>query len=92
MRIVKYLGSAHGTDEYPFLIDQQGFSIMPLSSLGLDHLASTEPISRGIARLDAMCPNYCADEVRKTLLNRDELDTGRLLVNALNNKELMLIN
>ena len=54
LRIVKYRGSAHGTNEYPFLIDQQGFSIMPLSSLGLDHPASTERISTGIARLDAM--------------------------------------
>jgi circadian clock protein KaiC len=54
LRIVKYRGSAHGTNEYPFLIDQQGFSIMPLSSLGLDHPASTERISTGIARLDAI--------------------------------------
>ena len=54
LRIVKYRGSAHGTNEYPFLIDHQGFSIMPLSSLGLDHPASTERISTGIARLDAM--------------------------------------
>lgn len=54
LRIVKYRGSAHGTNEYPFLIDHKGFSIMPLSSLGLDHPASTERISTGIARLDAM--------------------------------------
>jgi circadian clock protein KaiC len=40
MRIVKYRGTAHGTNEYPFLIDEEGFSVMPISSLGLDHGAS----------------------------------------------------
>ena len=54
MRIVKYRGSAHGTNEYPFLIDQQGFSVMPISSLGLDHPASTERIPTGVPRLDTM--------------------------------------
>ena len=54
LRIVKYRGSVHGTNEYPFLIDRQGFSVMPISSLGLDHPASTERISTGIQRLDTM--------------------------------------
>jgi len=54
MRIVKYRGSAHGTNEYPFLIDEQGFSVMPLSSLGLDHAAFEERVSTGVARLDTM--------------------------------------
>jgi len=54
MRIVKYRGSAHGTNEYPFLIDEQGFSVMPISSIGLDHPASTERVSTGIQRLDTM--------------------------------------
>ncbi len=54
MRIVKYRGSAHGTNEYPFLIDEQGISVMPISSLGLDHAASTERVSSGIPRLDSM--------------------------------------
>ena len=54
MRIVKYRGSAHGTNEYPFLIDQQGFSVMPISSLGLDHPASSERIPTGVPRLDTM--------------------------------------
>jgi circadian clock protein KaiC len=54
LRIVKYRGSAHGTNEYPFLIDRQGFSVMPISSIGLDHPASTERIATGIPRLDAM--------------------------------------
>jgi len=54
LRIVKYRGSAHGTNEYPFLIDEQGFSVMPISSIGLDHPASSERISSGIPRLDTM--------------------------------------
>lgn len=54
MRIVKYRGSAHGTSEYPFLIDRHGFSVMPLSSIGLDHTVSSERVSSGIPRLDTM--------------------------------------
>ena len=54
LRIVKYRGSAHGTNEYPFLIDEQGFSVMPISSIGLDHAASSERVSSGIPRLDTM--------------------------------------
>jgi circadian clock protein KaiC len=54
MRIVKYRGSSHGTDEYPFLIDQKGFSVLPLSSIRLDHKVSKDRISSGIKDLDAM--------------------------------------
>ena len=54
LRIIKYRGSAHGTNEYPFLIDEQGFSVMPVSSLGLDHAASVERVATGIPRLDTM--------------------------------------
>jgi circadian clock protein KaiC len=54
LRIVKYRGSAHGTNEYPFLIDEQGFAVMPISSIGLDHAASNERVSCGIPRLDTM--------------------------------------
>jgi len=54
LRIVKYRGTAHGTNEYPFLIDEQGFSVMPISSIGLDHAASSERVSCGIPRLDTM--------------------------------------
>lgn len=54
LRIVKYRGSNHGTNEYPFLINEQGFSVMPISSLGLDHPASNERVSSGISRLDTM--------------------------------------
>ena len=54
LRIVKYRGSQHGTDEYPFLIGKTGMSVLPISSLGLQHAAFTERVSTGVARLDAM--------------------------------------
>ncbi|MGA3014078.1 MAG: circadian clock protein KaiC [Bacteroidales bacterium] len=54
LRVVKYRGSLHGTNEYPFLIDENGFSILPITSLGLKHKISNERISSGIAALDKM--------------------------------------
>jgi circadian clock protein KaiC len=54
MRIVKYRGSSHGTNEYPFLIEDTGISVLPITSVELRHAASTERISSGIPRLDAM--------------------------------------
>ena len=54
LRIVKYRGSTHGTNEYPFLIDENGMSVLPISSLGLDHAAPNTRISTGITRLDGM--------------------------------------
>jgi len=54
LRIVKYRGSPHGPDEYPFLIDDRGVSILPISSLGLDYPVSTERISTGVPKLDTM--------------------------------------
>ncbi len=54
LRIVKYRGSTHGTNEYPFTIDEDGFSVLPVTSLGLDYLSSEERISTGIPRLDTM--------------------------------------
>ncbi len=54
LRIVKYRGSVHGTNEYPFLIDGSGISLMPITSLGLTHRISHERISSGVSGLDAM--------------------------------------
>jgi circadian clock protein KaiC len=54
LRVVKYRGSYHGTNEYPFLIDKDGISILPITSLGLTSEAPTERVSTGILRLDAM--------------------------------------
>jgi circadian clock protein KaiC len=54
LRVVKYRGSVHGTNEYPFLISKDGFSVLPVTSMGLDHPASGERISSGVERLDTM--------------------------------------
>jgi len=54
LRIVKYRGTAHGTNEYPFLIDEDGFSVLPVTSVGLQHEVSEERVSSGIPRLDTM--------------------------------------
>ncbi len=54
LRIVKYRGTSHGTNEYPFLIDEDGFSVLPVTSLALQHDVSNERVSSGIPRLDAM--------------------------------------
>jgi circadian clock protein KaiC len=54
LRIVKYRGSHHGTNEYPFLIDREGLSVLPVTSLGLTHPAIEERVSTGVTRLDDM--------------------------------------
>jgi circadian clock protein KaiC len=54
LRIVKYRGSHHGTNEYPFLIDRDGLSVLPVTSLGLTHPAIEERVSTGVTRLDDM--------------------------------------
>jgi len=54
LRVLKYRGSAHGTNEYPFIIGERGLSVLPITSIQLDHAASAERIPTGIARLDDM--------------------------------------
>ena len=54
LRVVKYRGSSHGTNEYPFLMDDEGISVIPITSLGLTHNASSERISSGVPALDQM--------------------------------------
>jgi circadian clock protein KaiC len=54
LRILKYRGSFHGTNEYPFLIGASGVSVLPITSHGLQHGVSTERVSTGVARLDSM--------------------------------------
>jgi circadian clock protein KaiC len=54
LRIVKYRGSFHGTNEYPFLIDRNGLSVLPVTALKLDHPALTERVSSGMSPLDEM--------------------------------------
>ena len=54
LRVVKYRGALHGTNEFPFLIGEEGVSVLPITSLALNHKVSTERIATGIPRLDAM--------------------------------------
>ncbi|HEY9851925.1 MAG TPA: circadian clock protein KaiC [Leptolyngbyaceae cyanobacterium] len=54
LQIIKYRGSQHGTNEYPFLIQEDGISVFPITSIGLNHTVSSERVSTGIPRLDAM--------------------------------------
>jgi circadian clock protein KaiC len=54
LRVVKYRGSSHGTNEYPFLIDGRGIAVLPITSLSLNHPASTDRVSTGVPSLDAM--------------------------------------
>lgn len=54
LRVVKYRGSRHGSDEYPFLITGEGISVLPITALGLDYSVSNERISSGLDGLDAM--------------------------------------
>lgn len=54
LRVVKYRGTVHGTNEYPFIIGERGLSVLPITSIQLDHKASSDRIPTGIARLDEM--------------------------------------
>ena len=54
LRVVKYRGTVHGTNEYPFLIDEEGISVLPITSLELNYNVSSETISSGIPSLDEM--------------------------------------
>jgi circadian clock protein KaiC len=54
LRVVKYRGSAHGTNEYPFLIDDEGITVLPITSAGLSHSISDEAVPTGVKDLDAM--------------------------------------
>lgn len=54
LRIIKYRGSTHGTNEYPYLIDEDGVSVLPITSLKLDHDVSSDRVPTGIERLDTM--------------------------------------
>ncbi|CAN5398165.1 circadian clock protein KaiC [soil metagenome] len=54
LRIIKYRGSTHGTNEYPFLIDESGISVLPITSVKLEHITSDEVVSTGLAGLDKL--------------------------------------
>src|SRR5688500_6583629 len=54
LRVVKYRGTTHGTNEYPFLIDEEGISVLPVTSVGLTHAVSNDRVSSGVKELDQM--------------------------------------
>ena len=54
IRVIKYRGSSHGTNEYPFVIDKNGLSVIPITSAGLDHPGTAEKVSTGVASLDKL--------------------------------------
>jgi circadian clock protein KaiC len=57
LRVLKYRGSLHGTNEYPFLIGGRGISVLPITSMGLGRIVSDKRVSTGVARLDSMLGN-----------------------------------
>ena len=66
LRVVKYRGSSHGTDEFPFLIQDDGISVLPITSLNLEHIVSKDRVQTGIERLDAMLDGrgfYCGSSI-----------------------------
>ncbi len=79
LRIVKYRGSTHGMDEYPFLIGREGMIIFPITSIRTDYKLSRERVSTGIPRLDEMfggkglLPGQCHTCIRHFRLGQDEL-------------------
>ena len=54
IRVIKYRGSNHGTNEYPFVIDKNGLSVIPITSAGLDHPGTAEKVSTGVQNLDQL--------------------------------------
>ena len=54
IRVVKYRGSNHGTNEYPFVIDKYGLSVIPITSAGLDQLGTAQKVSTGMSTLDKL--------------------------------------
>ena len=65
LRVVKYRGSMHGTNEFPFLIEPRGLSVLPITSLKLEHKISKENISTGVPQLDEMFGGKACTGVRR---------------------------
>jgi len=81
LRVVKYRGALHGTNEFPFLIGNEGISVLPITSLGLNHHISSERIATGIPRLDAMLGGRGFFRGSSILLTGTS-GTGKTLVSA----------
>jgi circadian clock protein KaiC len=78
IRIVKYRGSSHGTNEYPFLIDDGGISVMPITSAGLEHHTSSDIVPTGVSDLDRMFATGGFFRV-KPYVGSDEVLAGAVL-------------
>ncbi len=79
LRIVKYRGSAHGTNEYPFLITKDGVSVLPVTSMSLEHQVSTKRIGTGVPRLDTLLggQGYLEHERLQEMLDRQQAEAKR---------------
>jgi circadian clock protein KaiC len=82
LRIVKYRGSTHGTNEYPFLIGTSGISVLPITSLRLDHRAPSTRITSGVAELDAMLGAGGGYFAGSTVLVSGTAGTGKTILGA----------
>lgn len=81
LRVIKYRGSVHGTNEYPFLIDEEGISVMPVTSLQLNKPVSSERIPTGIPALDDML-GYKGFYRGSSILVSGTAGTGKTSVSA----------
>src|SRR5450759_563566 len=81
VRVIKYRGSNHGTNEYPFVIDKDGLSVIPITSAGLDHPGTNEKVSTGIPPLDKMF-NGVGYTRGSTILTSGTAGTGKTSVAA----------
>jgi circadian clock protein KaiC len=81
LRVVKYRGALHGTNEFPFLIGEEGLSVLPITSLALNHKVSTERIATGIPRLDAMLGGQGFFRGSSILLSGSS-GTGKTIISA----------
>jgi circadian clock protein KaiC len=82
LRIVKYRGSTHGTNEYPFLIGAEGISVLPITSLRLDHPAPSSRITSGVPELDAMLGDGGGYFAGSTVLVSGTAGTGKTIMAA----------
>jgi circadian clock protein KaiC len=81
LRVVKYRGALHGTNEFPFLIGEDGISVLPITSLALNHQVSNERIATGIPRLDAMLGGkgfFCGSSILLT----GTAGTGKTIISS----------
>lgn len=82
LRVVKYRGTVHGTNEYPFLIDQEGISVLPITSVQLNNEVSNEKVSTGIVGLDQMLDDGRGFFRGSSILASGSAGTGKTTIAA----------